>query len=97
MTLEAAHPIRIPKSMAIRYVRPARRVCVRVSEGGSRAGGGLWEHRPYGQDGGDDTVKTVVMKGLADRLPAYTKDRGPSTILVKEVLLLLSPDPSWVS
>jgi hypothetical protein len=43
------------------------------------------------------TVKTVVMKGLANRLPAYTKDRDPNKVLATDVFLMLSPNPSWVS
>jgi hypothetical protein len=43
------------------------------------------------------TVRTVAMKGLVDRLPAYTKGRAANKVLATDVFLLLSPSPNWVS
>lgn len=42
-------------------------------------------------------TKTITMKNLADRLPAYTKGRDPSKIVATDVYLLLSPNPNWVT
>jgi hypothetical protein len=43
------------------------------------------------------TTKTIAMKGVLDRLPAYAKGRAANKVIATDVLLLLSPNPNWVS
>jgi Tc toxin complex TcA C-terminal TcB-binding domain len=55
-----------------------------------------WARASIAPPPGSSDPRKIALKGLLDRLPAYTKGRDPKKIIAVDVWLMLSPAANWV-